>query len=68
MEKAIYHQEGREPQTFNVLNKHKDGTLDIGPEGGEAVVTCCPVSSAPSPGFATIAHAVKPDAPVKTKK
>lgn len=48
-----YHQDSREPKRFAVLKMHKDGTVDIGPENGDAVVTSCVLLDAPKPGHCT---------------
>lgn len=48
-----YHQHGVAPKKFAVLKEHKDGTADIGPEGGEAVVTGVPILKEPKPGHCT---------------
>lgn len=50
---VLYHQEGREPKTFAVLAEHKDGTIDIGPAGGDPVVTSARVLDQPRFGFCT---------------
>lgn len=60
--KAHYHQHGKHPQEYTVLKKHDDGTIDLGPEGGEPVVTRCPVAEEPVPGSATLITAKKAEA------
>lgn len=50
---VTYHQHGVLPKKFAVLKEHKDGTADIGPEGGEAVVTGVPILKEPKPGHCT---------------
>ena len=57
MKTAIYHQEFRDPKPFAILAEHKDGTVDLGPEGGDVVIAKCPVSAEPKPGHATLGKA-----------
>ncbi len=54
MKRALYHQEVGEPVPFAVLEEYDDGTIDIGPEGGEPVVTRCTVLDEAKPGHATL--------------
>ncbi|WP_395753330.1 hypothetical protein [Prosthecobacter sp.] len=54
MEKVLYHQEFRDPKEFCILKKNPDGTLDVGPEGGPAVVTSVPVVTEPKNGHVTL--------------
>lgn len=54
MKRVHYHQEARDPLEFAVLKEHGDGTLDIGPAGGEPVVTRCKVTPDPVNGSATL--------------
>ena len=53
--KVFYHQEWKpdSPTLFSVLKKNQDGTVDIGPEGGPAVVTNCKITSEPKFGSCT---------------
>jgi hypothetical protein len=65
MSKAIYHYEaaGRlVSKEFEVLKTHADGTVDLGPAGGEARVTNCSLTAQPVNGSATVfeAKAEKP--------
>jgi hypothetical protein len=53
MKVAHYHQENQAPKPFAVLKEHKDGTVDIGPEDGEPVVTKCQVVKEPKIGCVT---------------
>jgi hypothetical protein len=70
MAKVLYHQEAREPKEFTVLKKHENGTLDIGPEGGPAVVTEVKVLDEPKPGYVTLIKEAddKPKAADKPKE
>ena len=55
--KALYHYEvsGKlVSREFGVLKKHTDGTVDLGPEGGEARVTNCKITSEPENGSCTL--------------
>ncbi len=61
MKKVLYHQENREPQEFVVLKERADGTVDIGPNDGPAVVTKCPITATPTPGSCTLV--TEPEAP-----
>lgn len=61
MKKVLYHQEGLEPKEFVILKQHADGLVDIGPEGGPAVVTKCPVTETPKLGSCTAIP--EPEAP-----
>lgn len=45
---------------FTVLKKHADGTVDLGPEGGEAKITNCKLTDAPENGSAVLVEAAKP--------
>lgn len=54
-EKVTYHQESGENREYVILAKHEDGTVDVGPEGGNAVVTKCEVSDEPAFGKVTLA-------------
>lgn len=55
MKAATYHQPASEgDRVFAVLKENKDGTVDLGPEGGEAVITNCPVVDEPEVGACTI--------------
>lgn len=66
MKTATYHQpEAEGNRTFAVLKDNGNGTVDLGPEGGEAVITSCPVSDEPKEGFCTID---KPAAPAAKDK
>lgn len=66
--KAQYNRDGAglAVNEFVVLKKNdEDGTVDIGPEGGQAVVTHCSISEDRKPGTCTLI----PDGPeIKTKK
>jgi hypothetical protein len=66
--KALYHREANEPQEFTVLKKNTDGTVDIGPENGAAIVTGCPVAKEAAPGFATLIEEAAKTVEEKTKK
>ncbi len=50
---VTYHQEFREPKCFAVLKVNEDGTVDIGPENGDAVITRCVLLDAAKPGHCT---------------
>lgn len=63
MKFALYHQEGRDPQRMAVLAENKDGTVNLGPEGGDPIVTSCVVLDAPKPGHATLEKAPADEAP-----
>lgn len=54
MKKVAYHQAFRDPQPFTVLKENENGTVDIGPVGGPAVVTNCPIVGVPEPGSCTL--------------
>lgn len=56
-DKVTYHQENGEDREYVVLAKNQDGTVDIGPEGGKAVVTSCQISEKPEAGKVTAAKA-----------
>ena len=58
--KVHYHQDNRPPLELTVLNQNKDGTIDIGPEKGEPVVTSCKLLDAPVSGCATAIGVAKP--------
>jgi hypothetical protein len=72
MKNVMYHQEGKEPMPFVVLKANDDKTVDIGLEGGPAVVTSCVVTDKPVNGSCTIADESKPEEkgekPAKAKK
>lgn len=51
--KALRHQINREPQTFDVLKKNEDGTVDLG-IGKELVIASCLVSESKAPGTCTL--------------
>lgn len=51
---ATYHQEGGRDIVFAILATHADGTVDIGPEAGPALVTHVSVSKEPAVGFVTL--------------
>lgn len=59
--KALYHTEGNPPLELTVLKKNKDGTVDIGPEGGVAVVTNCPLVAEAANGSASLIDESKPE-------
>lgn len=50
---ALRHQAGREPQTFDVLAKNKDGTVELGRDG-VLVIGNCIVSDDGKPGTCTL--------------
>ena len=55
MKTATYYQpESEGNRTFAVLLENKDGTVNLGPEGGEAVITSCRVVDEPEEGACTI--------------
>lgn len=51
---VTYHQEGGADRVFTVLAERENGTVDIGPEGGEPVVTSCEIVDLPAIGKATL--------------
>lgn len=51
--KALRHQHGKQPQEFDVLKKHKDGTVDLG-LNGELVIGNCVVAEEAAPGTCTL--------------
>lgn len=53
-EKVTYHQEGGRDREYVVLSRNTDGTVDIGPEGGPAVVTSAEVVDSPAIGKVTL--------------
>lgn len=53
MKHVHYHQDWCPPKKFAVLAEHKDGTIDIGPEGGKPVVTGVPLGKDVKPGHCT---------------
>lgn len=55
---VTYHQEGK-ATVYEVLRKHPDGTVDIGPKDGEPVVTKCKITDKPVIGSATESKEVK---------
>jgi len=57
--KVTYHQESGEDREYTVLAKHEDGTVDVGHEGGAAVVTKCEVSPVPAFGKVTISQPIE---------
>lgn len=62
--KATYHYDAAGtlvPREFTVLKKHPNGKVDLGPEGGEAVVTNCEVSTEPENGRCVLAIEKKSD-------
>lgn len=62
-QKAIYHHDvsGKlQPREFTVLKTHADGTVDLGPEGGEARVTNCKLTAEPANGSAVLVQEDKP--------
>lgn len=56
---VTYHQESGEDREYTVLAKHEDGTVDVGPEGGAAVVRKCQISEIPEFGKVTIAKQIE---------
>jgi hypothetical protein len=65
MKTATYHQpESEGNRAFAVLQENKDGTVDLGPEGGAAVITSCRVTEQPEEGSCTIDKAE----PAKSKE
>jgi len=55
---ALRHQTGREPQTFDVLKKNDDGTVDLG-HGKELVIGSSLVSEDGRPGTCTLIKSAK---------
>lgn len=53
MKTTLYHQENLPPKQFSVLKQNPDGTVDLGSEGSDAVITKCVVSEAATPGQCT---------------
>lgn len=53
MAQAIRHQRNKEPQRFDILATHKDGTVDLGSDG-TLVISRCKVSSEAQPGTCTL--------------
>jgi hypothetical protein len=53
---AIRHQRNKEPQTFDVLTEHADGTVDLG-LNGQVVITHCKVGDTSEPGTCTLVEA-----------
>ncbi len=51
---ALYHQPGKDPKPFEILNEHPDGTVDLGIHD-TLVVSRCPLSTVALPGTATLA-------------
>jgi hypothetical protein len=65
--KAIYHQEAGVSHEFDVINDHKDGTVDLG-RGNEVRVHRCFVSDSGAPGTARLIGEDKPKADKKPSK
>lgn len=55
---AHYHTEKNAPHRMHVLKRNADGTVDIGPENGPAIVTNCPVTADPVNGSCTLGEAL----------
>lgn len=53
-QQALRHQAGREPQPFDILEKNKDGTVNLGRDG-QLVIANCIVSEDGKPGTCTLA-------------
>ena len=53
-DKVTYHQEGGVDREFVILAKNSNGTVDIGPEGGPAVVTGVEIAESRTVGQATL--------------
>lgn len=57
-QKALRHQDGREPQEFDVIKDNKDGTVDLG-HGETVVIGSCIVSDVARPGTCTLVKTPK---------
>lgn len=64
---VLYHTEGNAPLLLVVLKKNKDGTVNIGPDGGPAIVTNCPIVDEPKPGYATVVVESEPEKSTESK-
>ena len=49
---ALRHQRNKEPQRYDILTTHKDGSVDLGLDG-KLVISHCKVSTEPQPGTCT---------------
>jgi hypothetical protein len=52
--RVLYHLDGQQPVEYVVLKEHGNALVDIGPEGGPAVVTQCAVLKQAMHGHCTL--------------